>query len=104
MRRRLQRCLEINSDTVHMLCALRGLTQQELATRMGYATSYICEILGKNKNPSLDTIAAMAEVLGVGYYALFAPIDKDDLVAHIEDRAASNFKASTAIQHREKKE
>lgn len=44
----------------------RGITQAGLAEAAGLSQSYVCQLEnGYGKNPSLETVTAIAEVLGV---------------------------------------
>lgn len=49
-----------------MLRTRKGLTQEELAEKLGIAVRYIQQLEGKNcPNVKLDTIAVFAKALGV---------------------------------------
>ena len=68
--------------TKHVAAALRsarvakGLTQEDLAERLGMATESISHIERAVTAPSLKTIAAAAEVLDVSLLDLFNGYDK----------------------------
>lgn len=44
----------------------RGLTQSELADQVGIVTSFISLMEHGERQPSIDTLAKLADVLGVG--------------------------------------
>jgi transcriptional regulator with XRE-family HTH domain len=51
----------------------RGLSQEELCRRAQLTRSYLWAIEKGTRNPSLDVIARLAEVLGVEPHELLTP-------------------------------
>lgn len=45
---------------------MAGLTQEQLAEKTGYSNSHIAQIENTNGKPSIQTVAAIANALGVG--------------------------------------
>lgn len=54
----------------------RGLSQSGLATLIGTHAPHICDLEAGRKNPSLPTIAKLAEALGVEPHDLLSPARK----------------------------
>jgi transcriptional regulator with XRE-family HTH domain len=52
-----------------------GLTQGELAERVGFRSSYISQVENGGKGTTLDTLAAIAAVLGMTLSELMLGID-----------------------------
>jgi transcriptional regulator with XRE-family HTH domain len=50
-----------------------GISQEELAARMKVEQGYISRLEGGIRNPTIDTIAQLAEALGVTPSLLFEP-------------------------------
>lgn len=48
-------------------------TQQALATRAGLPRSYVADVEGARRNPSLHTLLRLANALGVPLHQLFTP-------------------------------
>ena len=66
---------------VKEILSQRGLTQKELAQRMGVAEISLSRSLrGK---PAMDTLEKIAEALDVSIAELFAPIEKTDILGII---------------------
>src|SRR4051812_48641097 len=53
------------SEKLQRLCALRGLDQSELASRVGLSRSSISRILSGSQEPKLTVAHALALALGV---------------------------------------
>ncbi len=53
--------------------ALRGLKKQDLAAKADVSLSYISDVTNAKGNPSLDTMAAIADALEVPLTALLEP-------------------------------
>ena len=51
----------------------RNWTQQELASRSGVPRSYIADLEGARRNPSIATLVRIANGLGVQFNELFRP-------------------------------
>lgn len=67
---------ELVSKNIKKQRKLKGLTQEELATKMGYSTQFISNIESKNYQTfSLGTIWRLAIVLNIDIRELFKPID-----------------------------
>lgn len=72
------------SDDLHAKLGLRirelrtrhGLTQQQLAERVGFGASYFSQIESGAKGATLDTLAAVAATLGVTLSELFLEVDQ----------------------------
>lgn len=59
------------SQQTKALREARGLTQQELADRVGTSKSYVCEIeKGHVSRPTIDTAVSLARALGVSFDVL----------------------------------
>lgn len=60
--------------------ALRGLQKQDLASKAGLSISYISDVTNAKGNPSLETMAAIAQALEVPLTALLEtpPVGVDD--------------------------
>ena len=75
--------MDVDTITKHVSTRLRaariakGLTQEELAGRLGMATESISHIERGVTVPSLKTIAAMAEVLEIGVEEVFSGLNSD---------------------------
>ena len=67
---------ELVSKNIKKQRKLKGLTQEELATKMGYSTQFISNIESKNYQTfSLGTLWRLAIVLNIDIRELFKPID-----------------------------
>lgn len=61
---------------IHYLREEQHLTKVDLATRAGYADSYLCRIEDGDKTPSIEAISAFAGALGVSTeYLMFGEAD-----------------------------
>lgn len=59
--------------------ARQRLTQEQLAERSGLSYKFIGEIERGRGNPTVETLARLAEALGVGIAALFVETDRQQL-------------------------
>jgi len=59
------------SNTVRALRSAQGMTQQQLADRIGLTRQTVIAIEGDKYSPSLETAFRIAEVFGVGLEAVF---------------------------------
>lgn len=67
---------ELVSKNIKKQRKLKGLTQEALATKMGYSTQFISNIESKNYQTfSLGTLWRLAIVLNIDIRELFKPID-----------------------------
>jgi len=64
---------------IHGLREKRGLSQRELAERLGTTQSAVARLEAGNVSPSLPTLDKIAEALGVELVVSF--VDLDDLIA-----------------------
>ena len=64
----------------------RGLTIKDLSVISKIAPGRISQIENDKANPSLLTLTALADALGVDLSALFGPVSKDQLVVRGSDR------------------
>ena len=60
----------INTQLLRKLRKELGLSQEELATKVGIGQSYICKFERGIKDPSLPTLKRIGKVLGVDYKEL----------------------------------
>ncbi len=60
---------------IHELRQKRGLTQRELAERLGTTQSAIARLEAGNVSPSLPTLDKVAEALGVELVVSFVDLD-----------------------------
>ena len=51
----------------------QGLTQEELAERAGTSQFYISSLEAGRRNPTVETVVALAQALGVDYLDLLRP-------------------------------
>jgi len=58
-----------------------GLSQSEIARRIGSTPSYICDLERGRKYPTLGTLAVLAEALGVAPAALVSTVRSPFAVA-----------------------
>jgi ribosome-binding protein aMBF1 (putative translation factor) len=61
---------------IHALREQRGLSQSELATRVGTTQSAIARLESGSISPSLKTLQRVANALGVTLVVAFAPTDE----------------------------
>ena len=61
---------------VRQLRLVRGLSQEELASKVSVHRTYLGSIERGERNPSLKNIAAIAEALGVSLSQLFSFEDR----------------------------
>ena len=66
-------------SNIKNLCKLHGITQKELAERIGITNSALNISLSKN-NPQLSTLTNIAEALGVSVSQLLASPDELELL------------------------
>lgn len=59
------------SNTIRELRAAQGMTQQQLADRIGLTRQTVIAIEGDKYSPSLETAFRIAEVFGVKLEAVF---------------------------------
>ena len=64
---------------IHELREKRGLSQRELAERLGTTQSAVARLEAGNVSPSLPTLDKVAEALGVELVVSF--VDLDDRIA-----------------------
>jgi transcriptional regulator with XRE-family HTH domain len=64
---------------IHELREKRGLSQRELAERLGTTQSAVARLEAGNVSPGLPTLDKVAEALGVELVARF--VDLDDRIA-----------------------
>lgn len=67
-------------DNVKKLCKLHGITQKELAVKIGVTDNSLSMTLGKN-NPQLSTLKNIADALGVSVSKLLASPEEFELLA-----------------------
>ena len=60
----------LNTKLLKQLRKEKGLTQEELAKKVGVGQSYINKLEKGFKNPALDTLQRIGKVLGVDYKTL----------------------------------
>lgn len=67
--------------------ALRGLTKTELAAKADVSLSYISQVTNSKGNPSLETVAAIADALEVPLVALLETpaVGTDDWNSNLTD-------------------
>jgi ribosome-binding protein aMBF1 (putative translation factor) len=61
---------------IHDLREKRGLSQRELAERLGTTQSAVARLEAGNVSPSLPTLDKVADVLGVQLVVSFVELDK----------------------------
>lgn len=54
----------------------RGMTQRDLADRMGVTEAFVSKIVSGRSASTLDTLQRIADALGVDVAELFAPVMK----------------------------
>jgi transcriptional regulator with XRE-family HTH domain len=58
----------------------KGLSQAELGNRSGLSTTYISQLEGGKKSPTLNSLEKISTVLGVPFPLLsFMALEKDDI-------------------------
>ena len=60
----------INTKLMRRLRKELGLTQEQLAVKVGIGQSYICKFERGDKDPSLPTLKRIGKALGVDYKEL----------------------------------
>jgi transcriptional regulator with XRE-family HTH domain len=65
----VRRKLAVRVAAVRRAC---GWTQKELSDRAGLPRSYIADLEGARRNPSMATLIRLANALGIGIGDLFA--------------------------------
>lgn len=73
----------IIKSRVKQILRLRGMTQTELAERMGISKVGLCVILGPEGNPTAATIGRIAEALNVEVWQLF--VDPAEIRVRVEN-------------------
>lgn len=66
-------------DNVKRLCKLHGVTQRQLAEKIGVTDNSLSMTLGKN-NPQLSTLSNIADALGVSVSQLLASPEELELL------------------------
>jgi transcriptional regulator with XRE-family HTH domain len=97
--------LAVFGATVRRLRENRGMTQRDLAERVGLGRTSMTNLERGNQNPPLSILPSLARGLGVSTRELFAEIDKtsegvdeDVLATHVHDDALRSW-ASRLIGH-----
>lgn len=78
---------QILAININRYLALRGLKKLDLANKADVSISFISDVTNGRGNPSLETMAAIADALGVPVVALLEPppIGTDDWQASLAD-------------------
>lgn len=66
-------------DNIKTLCKLHGITQRQIAEKMGVTDNSLSMTLSKN-NPQLSTLTNIAEALGVSVSQLLASPEELELL------------------------
>ncbi|MFQ9320749.1 MAG: helix-turn-helix domain-containing protein [Enterococcus durans] len=61
-------------DNIKEIRTIKGLTQQELADKIGISRSYLGDLEKNRRNPSSETIEKLSEMLGVSIFYLMRGI------------------------------
>jgi transcriptional regulator with XRE-family HTH domain len=77
------------------LCRVKGITLSEIALKIRTSQTSLSRALGKNGNPTFDTLQKIAAALGVEVWELFtSDTSKNELTALISHRG-DYYKANT---------
>ena len=76
---------ELFGARVRELRKKRGLTQVDIAERLGIPQSRVSEIEGGTRAPTLVTLLRLSTALGCKPTALVAPFDKMDVAVLLRD-------------------
>lgn len=78
-------------NNVKRLCKLHGVTQRQLAEKIGVTDNSLSMTLGKN-NPQLSTLSNIADALGVSVSQLLASPEEFELLTGGNRPAEENAK------------
>lgn len=67
-------------DNIKTLCKLHGITQRQIAEKMGVTDNSLSMTLSKN-NPQLSTLTDIADAMGVSVLQLLATPEELELLA-----------------------
>ncbi|SCD22739.1 hypothetical protein BR141012304_10297 [Brucella inopinata] len=59
----------------------KGLTQKQIALQSGFSVQYLSGLEQGYKNPTIETVYALAQALGVSHVNLLMPLDFDGNVS-----------------------
>lgn len=74
-----------------------GITQFELAEKMGISTTYLAELEISKKAPSIEVVEKLCKALGIRPYELFLEVGVDDVPNDSRQAVRSYAKEASSI-------
>lgn len=103
----MAKCSKILANNIRWRLKQLGISQADLAKKVGISAPYVNQVVkGTNQNPSLDSLEAIAEALGIALYELISDPKERAVAGHtLGDclEVARNFLDSVDLKVVEKK-